>query len=116
MIDKDSMIKTGIAGFVVIALITTAAYIGSKKTAPLPKLTAPVPVLPEPEPLEMPKIEPDKEKEKEKTPTASYIRGYQDGYSGAWLSPARWMIKGEYRAGHHAGRQDKEDGKPNKFK
>lgn len=111
---KDDVMKALLAGFVLLSMVICAIVIGSRKS-PLPKLTAPIPVAPElePDPL-IPPIEKSKDKE-EKTFTPSFIRGYHDGYSGAWLSPAKWMIVGEYRAGWNAGKQDKTAGKPNRF-
>lgn len=108
---KSDLMKTILVGFVVLSLIITAIVIGSKKsTDDMPLMAPAAPIEPE-----KPFVVPPAPVEPEKAYSASYIRGYQDGYSGAWLAPAQWMVIGEYRAGHHAGRQDRAAGKPNKF-
>ncbi len=112
---RDNVMKAVLGGFLVLALIATAVYIGSKRmnqpAVMPPDQVAPVPMPPVPDKL----MAPAPPSQPEQVFSASYIRGYQDGYSGAWLAPARWVVVGEYRAGHHAGRLDRASGKPNRF-
>lgn len=111
--NRDQIMKAILIGFVVVSLIVAAMVVGMRKstklTAPAPVPVIPVPVPPAPVPPAPVPPAPDK------VFSPSYIRGYHDGYSGAWLAPARWMVVNDYRAGHHAGRQDKAENKPNKF-
>ncbi len=48
------------------------------------------------------------------TPTADYLAGYRDGYSGTWLSPLHW-IEEEYRGGWQAGAYDREHSLPSQY-
>lgn len=48
-------------------------------------------------------------------PSAAYISGYRDGFSGTWVSPVQWAILRDYRAGWQAGEWDRAHNAPNKF-
>lgn len=58
--------------------------------------------------------EPKKEEKKEVF-SHSFIKGYHDGYAGNWIAPARWLVVDDYRAGHAAGKRDRENKLPNRF-
>ncbi len=104
---KDTIMKTILFGVVVFGLIISAIYFGHRNKQQqimvIPADPAPAPM----EPLRLPPKE-------EKVYSASFIRGYHDGYSGSWLAPARWMIANRYRAGWDGGKQDRAAGLPNK--
>ena len=114
--NKDEIMKAILVGFVVLVLVVGAVVIGYRKnTAPKLTLPEPTPVVPTPPAPVPPVVPPAPPAPDNKVYSISYQRGYRDGYSGAWLAPARWMVANEYRAGHHDGRQDRENKKPNKF-
>ena len=106
--NKDTVMKSVLVGVLVLALVSVAVYIGwgkfnqSSWNTPLPE---PIPLVP------------DLNKPTSPAPvySESYIQGYSDGYSGAWVAPAKWVVVSEYRVGHHAGRLDRSNAKPNKF-
>lgn len=109
--------KVLVAGVVAIGLLGGSVYLGTKKRTEQASAcpTAPVlPVIPPPPPVDpIPPTPPVKPEEKKFS--ASFIRGYHDGYSGVWVAPARWVVISEYRAGWNAGHQDRVAAKPNKF-
>lgn len=48
-------------------------------------------------------------------PSASYLEGYNDGYYGHWVAPARWVVVSDYRNGRGAGSYDREHGLPHRY-
>lgn len=72
------------------------------------------PAIPSPQPLAEP---PAKDSLRLDKPvySASYIKGYNDGYAGNWLAPARWVVADDYRAGRSAGVRDRQQGLPHRF-
>jgi len=48
-------------------------------------------------------------------PSATYLKGYRDGYYGTWLAPVRWLVTDDYRNGWSAGSYDRTHHLPNKF-
>jgi hypothetical protein len=67
--------------------------------SPSPPMEVPPPVPPTPEPPR----------------SASWMKGYNDGYAGVWIAPVRWVVVDEYRAGWNAGKDDRANGKPHRF-
>jgi hypothetical protein len=109
-----------VAGGLLLGAIAFAIHLGvNKKSAPAPVPV--VPVAPAPQVTPVPPVpptppQPTPPPQPEKHYSASFIRGYHDGYSGAWLAPARWVVVSEYRAGWNAGHQDRVANKPNMFR
>lgn len=106
----------GFFGGLVILGIVAAALVHTMNVNPSPAPNAQVAPMAPQTPSQDQLVPP-------KTPTnptdraysASFIKGYHDGYSGAWLAPARWLVTSEYRAGWTAGSRDRENGRPNMF-
>lgn len=48
-------------------------------------------------------------------PTRPFLNGYNDGYFGTWLAPARWAAANEYRSGWSAGAYDRKHGLPCRY-
>ncbi len=69
-----------------------------------PAPVQPAPVQPQPQPA--PPVVPH---------SLSWMRGYNDGYTGNWLAPGSWLVANEYRAGWSAGERDRLEGKPHRF-
>lgn len=92
-----------VLGLVILGTITVT-LIGCHHHSPPPVVPPPGPQIIMPPPAKP-----------ERVYSASFVRGYHDGYSGAWLAPARWCVRSEYRAGWTAGCRDRENGKPNVF-
>ena len=86
-----------------LTFILLLAVVGCNKKEELPMFSPPpsptIPAPVQPQPIYSP----------------SYLKGYNDGYSGAWLSPASWVVASEYRSGWTAGKKDKDEGKAHKF-
>ncbi len=47
--------------------------------------------------------------------SSEYIRGYNDGYTKAWLAPGHWLFANEYRSGWEAGNADRNGRLPHRF-
>ena len=92
-------------------LALLALFIVGCSKKPEPTYTPPV--------VEPPTVQPEKPPTIPSKPprhySASYIRGYHDGYDANWLAPANWLIRGDYRAGWSSGQRDRKAGLPNKF-
>ena len=107
--------KELLASLAAVALLGGAVYMGAQKNAEKAKAPAPLPIAPvQPvAPVEpvvpVPPIKPDP------VYSENYVKGYKDGYGGAWLAPGHWLASTDYRIGWITGKNDREDGKPNKF-
>lgn len=42
-------------------------------------------------------------------PSASFMKGYWDGWHGTWLGPIKWTINDDYRQGHMLGSYDRKN-------
>lgn len=75
----------------------------------------PQPPMPQPNTEPPAKDAPKFDKPAQPVYSPSYINGYNDGYAGTWLAPARWLIVDDYRAGRNAGVRDRQQGLPHRF-
>jgi uncharacterized lipoprotein YmbA len=90
-------------------LILSLLIVGCAKPEPVAPTYVPPVVKEQTVPQEVAPVQPPKHY------SSSYIRGYNDGYDGNWLSPANWLVRGDYRAGWSAGERDRKNKLPNKF-
>lgn len=99
-----------IAVLMIVALVGCAEQPKTAAPGTPPMATpeaAPPSVSPPDVPKTMPVIPP--------TPSATYLKGYRDGYYGTWLAPVRWLVTDDYRNGWSAGSYDRTHHLPNKF-
>ena len=86
-------------------ILFLALIAGCTKTIPQPPVEPPVATVTPPAPVTPP------------TPqvSASYLRGYWDGYNGRWLAPGRWVVDDDYRNGRVEGKRDRLDSKEPRY-